>query len=44
MSTATRETLYITPTKDEVKGALEFVDDDASEDYRSALSAYYLGR
>jgi hypothetical protein len=39
-----QETVYIAPTKDEVKDAPEFVDDDASEDYRSALSDYYRGR
>jgi hypothetical protein len=37
------EKLYIAPTKDEIKDAPEF-DDDASEDYRSAVSDYYLGR
>jgi hypothetical protein len=38
-----QETLYIAPTKDEIKDAPEF-DDDASEDYRSAVNDYYLGR
>ena len=37
-----QEKLYIAPTKDEIKDAPEF-DDDASEDYRSALNDYYLG-
>jgi hypothetical protein len=37
------EKLYVAPTKDEIKDAPEF-DDDASEDYRSAVSDYYLGR
>jgi hypothetical protein len=37
-----QEKLYIAPTKDEIKDAPEF-DDDASEDYRSAVSDYYLG-
>jgi hypothetical protein len=37
------EKLYIAPTKDEIKDAPEF-DDDASEDYRSAVNDYYLGR
>jgi hypothetical protein len=38
-----QEKLYLAPTKDEIKDAPEF-DDDASEDYRSAVSDYYLGR
>jgi hypothetical protein len=38
-----QEKLYVAPTKDEIKDAPEF-NDDASEDYRSALSDYYLGR
>jgi hypothetical protein len=37
------EKLYIAPTKDEIKDAPE-LDDDASEDYRSAVSDYYRGR
>jgi hypothetical protein len=37
-----QEKLYIAPTKDEIKDAPEF-DDDASEDYRSAVNDYYLG-
>jgi hypothetical protein len=38
-----QEKLYVAPTKDDIKDAPEF-NDDASEDYRSALSDYYLGR
>ena len=38
-----QEKLYLATTKDEIKDAPEF-DDDASEDYRSAVSDYYLGR
>jgi hypothetical protein len=38
-----QEKLHIAPTKDEIKDAPEF-DDDASDDYRSAVSDYYLGR
>jgi hypothetical protein len=38
-----QEKLYIAPTKDQIKDAPEF-DDDASEDYRSAVNDYYLGR
>jgi hypothetical protein len=38
-----QEKLYIAPTKDEIEDAPQF-DDDASEDYRSAVSDYYLGR
>jgi hypothetical protein len=37
------EKLYVAPAKDEIKQAPE-LDDDASEDYRSAVSDYYLGR
>ncbi|MGA3256313.1 MAG: hypothetical protein ABSD32_19830 [Mycobacterium sp.] len=35
-----QEKLYIAPTKDQIKDAPEF-DDDASEDYRSAVNDYY---
>jgi hypothetical protein len=38
-----KEKLYVAATKDEIKDAPPF-DDDSSEDYRSALSNYYLGR
>jgi len=38
-----QEKLYVAPTKDDIKDAPEF-NDDASEDYRTALSDYYLGR
>jgi hypothetical protein len=37
------EKLYVAPAKDDIKQAPE-LDDDASEDYRSAVSDYYLGR
>jgi len=36
------EKLYVAAAKDEIKGAPEF-DDDASEDYRSAVGNYYVG-